>query len=102
MEYPMNFQNKAGKKDLKIFVGLYPALRKLYFDKSANQLSFFCDQHTIKILPLLHLNDIMLRNGSKKKTDTKILATQLLEERIIMLNQQGFIQEWDLRTGKLI
>jgi len=43
MKFPKNFQVKSSKKYLKIFVGLYPALKKIYFDKSTNQIGLFSD-----------------------------------------------------------
>mmetsp|Transcript_29193 Transcript_29193/g.28255 ORF Transcript_29193/g.28255 Transcript_29193/m.28255 type:complete len:91 (-) Transcript_29193:366-638(-) len=44
----------------------------------------------------------MLRNGSKKQSDPQILATQLVDEKIVSLNPNGMLSEWDLKTGKLI
>lgn len=63
----------------------------------------FKDFYTIVVFPYLHQTKINLKLSGKRVSDSNILATKLINDRIlIVLESFNIFTYWDIKSGKLI
>mmetsp|Transcript_21904 Transcript_21904/g.16227 ORF Transcript_21904/g.16227 Transcript_21904/m.16227 type:complete len:117 (+) Transcript_21904:160-510(+) len=86
-----------------LYKGLYPQLQKLNFDILTDCVAGFVNFHTIKIFPLLHINQIKVNVEGDKDSDDHIIATKYIPDfYLVTLHQKNIFNVWSMKTGKYL